>query len=300
MTTKKITLRAYKIENEDLDMGYTPLFSLLRKKLPSTDKGGIARDRCVPRGEAEDLISNFRNMPNYFFGELMRISKADDLLDPLVLESPIIDYKSIVGNIVHEEKACKCHFYFALNNNYLILVSKDSTHIKLLEHYLNTYLQYDRGNNVFKFVLHTKPIKAIRAGEIKQISFKPVNKTSSRPTKETTQKITMSLVDTIIGYMSSVIPSAKEVVNENFVEATLSVKFADKKAQSKEANDFLSAILTPMEDFDNITIECKNGEVYQGSQLLDQRIVEIEVMEKGTLNENQLAEECKHFLNELQ
>ena len=68
-----------------------------------------------------------------------------------------------------------------------------------------------------------------------------MNKTSSRPTKETTQKITMSLVDTIISYMSSVIPSAKEVVNENFVEATLSVKFADKKAQSKEANDFLSA-----------------------------------------------------------
>lgn len=294
---RNLTIRVYRIVNED-PMWQKSLRECLKEKLPDIDRAGTAKERCVKIGKAEDLISNFRNMPRFFFGELLRIADPDKLIDPSFLEShSTISYEKLDNNH-SKNKACVQHFYFALNTQYLLIASKDADHAKILESYMNEFLKYERQNSVFRFNLHTKDVDNLTAGDIKRITFKSGCKDKTKQKKELPYKTTKSILKSLFDIFN-MSPNFDKIIEDHFFDITLSVNFASGHMERKNANDFLSTVLTPMAEYDNIVIETKGGDKIQGDKLICQKTFEVKTSDKGIIEENDLVDICHQFLKEL-
>jgi len=302
--TKGVKLRAFKIENNDINRRDSGLLPLLSGKLNSS----IVKDRRMrlnqddPKKE-EDLICDYdTSRPEFVSGAVLRIMASSDIpnIPDSLFDEPKIVIKDLDSLGVDESSIYKDHYYFLLNNNILI-VGLFSATITRFQTYINWLTASDRGDMLYEFTPLTKGYDSIRIDELRSIRVQDPNTTprDNGDGELGSKKIANLSKD----YLSSLFKDVRDLGDiqlDKIVSAELFIKFKKPKEMSKdEYQRVLGAYMKPISDTDNVAFIPKKGRPIRGSEILREKTVNIEVVSSGKLSEPQLLQEMERFLSEI-
>lgn len=121
--SKKITLRAFRIENPSLTDTHSHILGLLQEVLEERRTAAQRRMTLNTEDPDRDLLANYAWAQNnaYMFGMMLRVMPADNggTLNEDLFEQPTITLAQVnAGN--PGQSQYKDHFYFALNTPFLL------------------------------------------------------------------------------------------------------------------------------------------------------------------------------------
>ena len=119
----KIKLRAFRIENPTLTEPHSGILALLQQVLTDSSTAQQRRMKLNEDDSDEDLLSYFAWQQNssYLFGMMLRIIPAANggvINSELFAQQTITIAEVNAGN--PDQSQYKDHYYFAINNNYLV------------------------------------------------------------------------------------------------------------------------------------------------------------------------------------
>lgn len=300
--TKKITLRAFEIQSNS-PTKEADLFKLINEALPNDS---IAETRLMDLGNEQDsdkdFLADFYKKKTYMFGIMMRIAPTKDV--PEINSELFKKTKITLSDLTSSDKQssiCKDSYFFALNNDYLVVTLNKSITIKRFETYINWLLEQQRDEHYFLF----PPIVDLdrkTLNNIKRIVYSdPESKTVQSSHREMSDfsifEITKDFFKCICGTQENL----RELIDKEIIKAELVVKFKRPKSMSQEEYaKALSATLKPISDLDNIQITTKDGGSIKGQNLLKIKTVNIDLQsDNKQINQPQLEQEMAKFLTEL-
>ena len=310
-STKNITLRAFKIENDNLTTPHSGILSLLQTALANKV---MTVDRLMPLNAEEpdrDLLANFTWATNntYMFGMMLRIIPADRggvIDDVLFSEKETITITDInTGN--SNQSQYKSHYYFAIDNNYVITSLPGNQNIYRLQTYINWLLQDVRGDRMFHLTELTKLPEGLSLRQIKSIQFTRDNRLSATPTdsSESTSISTkiMHITDDLLRYIMDDTNSLDDIRSNQLVEARLFLKIKKSKPRMMEQEEFqrvMGSVVTNIANDENLLIKTRDGNKYTGDTIKVKKQVIIEQTEANRIVEEQLKQEMESFLREIE
>lgn len=306
---KPITLRAFVIENKSLTQSSSDLFLLLSDKLNNT----VVDDRRMiinpddPRQE-QDLISDFIERGSAsLFSTMLRIEPNSDVLN--IPASMLQQEKINISDLKTVQEGLpnlyKDHYYFLLNENYLITTLKRPTTIMRLQVYINWLLDAEREDNLYEFTpkIVTQDIALNQLQSIKVQDYKtiPINTSDEKNVKSANKKISPELLDKVLELINiKDIKGVDKYMLERVISAELFIKFKKvKEFTNEEYQKKLGALMKPISDTDNITYHLKGGGTIKGSDIEKTKKVEIETTDSNFISENQLIQAMEKFAKEL-
>lgn len=254
------------------------------------------------------MLSNFewRHNNSNLFGMMMRIIPAES---GGVIDSDLFERNKIAITDVDagspDQKQYKDHFYFALNNEYLVTNLAGNINIMRLQTYLNWLLVNVRGERIFQFTELTKLPDGVAFSNIEQIEFVGGGHVVSAPTtsQEPSTVTTMlhSISDALLSQIVNDTASLEEIRNSQVIEAKLflRVKKKPKEMAQDEYQRVMGAIATNISNDDGIVLRTKDGNKYTGEAIKVKKEVEIERTTGNRIVEEQLKQEMEVFLSEL-
>lgn len=245
-STKNITLRAFKIENDNLTTPHSGILSLLETALANKV---MTVDRLMLLNTEEpdrDLLANFTWATNntYMFGMMLRIIPADRggvIDDVLFSEKKTITITDInTGN--SNQSQYKSHYYFAIDNNHVITSLPGNQNIYRLQTYINWLLRNVRGNKMFHLTELTKLPEGFSLRQIKSIQFTRDNRLSVTPTdsSESTSISTkiMNITNDLLRHIMDDTNNLDDIRSNQLVEASLLLKIKKNKPKRMEQEEF--------------------------------------------------------------
>jgi hypothetical protein len=306
--SKDVKLRAFRIENSDMSKPNSGLLNMLLNKL----SGSIVQDRRMLLNEddphkEEDLISYYDDkLTHLFFGTLLRISSADgipniteDLLHQKEITINDLDNINIKSTILY-----KSHYYFALNNDFLVTNLSFPKKINNLQTYINHLLRDVRGTTLYQFTPMISEPPSTKLSDLKSIKLQDStiaipNENKKKDDSQSFTKKFSNLKKELINKFLNDVEFADDLVNKNIVSADLFLKFAKPKEMTKaDYEKFMGAVLKPIDD-DSVTFITKKDQKIKARDFIKQKIVEIEATESGKISEPRLSEAMEEYLNEL-
>jgi len=307
---KNLKLRAFEIQNNELSQSNSGLLSILSQKL----RGSVAQNRRMrlnvddPKNE-EDLVSDYDVKENYLvLGVVLRIMPSDDVPN---IPDELFDQEKIEMNeldTIHTQSSniYKEHYYFMLNNRYLITTLSSNKPITRFQTYINWLLDKERGTKLFEFTPIIKPAPEVRLGDLKEIKISDTsirtvsNGGVNNSNDDFVQKI-KNLGKEAISFFLNDTQNFSEIELEQIVSAELLIKFAKPKKKDEEnLKRSLSALLKPISETDNVVFRPKKGPAIKGCDLLWTKSVEIDTTETNKISEPQLFQEMEKVLSELE
>jgi hypothetical protein len=294
-------LRAFRIENNEITQSNSGLLSNLANKL----NGSKAENRRMQLNaedikREEDLISDFNvKEQNFVSGVILRITHAEDVPN---IPDEFLQHEKISINELDTIEAgnsiiYKDHYYFLLNNDFIVTNLQANLPIKRLQVYLNWLLEKERGIALYEFTPMVVPQKETKLSDINKITVKD---TTVNTNKQDTghKKFALSL-DLLIDLIKDV-SSLDQIIENNIVSAELLIKFTKPRKMSEEDyQKIMGAYMKPISETDDISFSTKKHGTIKGSDILKTKIVDIELTETNKINEPQLYQEMERFLNEL-
>ncbi len=306
---KKLTLRAFRIENPDLTNPHSGILGLLQQVLTPESTAAGRRMPLNAEDPDRDLLANFTWATNntYMFGMMLRIIPADNggVLDESLFERPTITMADVnAGNA--EQSQYKDHFYFAINNNYVVTSLSGNLNIDRLQTYINWLLREVRGERLFLFTELTKMPEGVPYNQISDIQFVGGGNTiSSVPTENGSSTISTSLgnitnevLEKLFGQDTE---NLEKIRSNQLVEARLFIKLKRKPREmaQDEFQRVMGAIATNITNDSGIVVRTKDGNKYTGAEIKIKKPVSIECIESNRIVEEQLKQEMELFLNEI-
>ena len=297
--SKKIYLRAFKIENSDITRSSLDVKELLEAKLGST----MVSDRRMTlnsNDNEEDLICDYHVSNNFVFAAILRIKPSGEM--PNIPDALFNDNKFLISELdeleVESSIVYKDHYYFLMNNEFLITNLPRTTTIARLQTYINYILEEERESTIYEFTPLIKQSPQYRLQDLKTVKIQDpaINVLDGDEGGSETRSLSLW---SVMDLLSSVrgIDSHKL---DQIVSAELTLKF--KKPRDMSANDYqriIGAQLKPLSDAENVTFVPKVGSPVKGSEIMVTKNVEIEQIESGKLSEQHLRQEMELFLREL-
>lgn len=326
---KTVKLRAFKIENHDISKSSSPAKQQVLAKLTSTT---TVKERCMilnsddPKKE-QDLISYYQtsDTSGSVFCNMMRVTPSEGVekIPDLLFEKPSFTMNDLQNANIDTSVVCKNHFYFCMNDKFLVTNLPLNKTISSLQ----TYVCWLANNELIEFtpmivknkqtqlkdlelmsIKDQSPIKNMdNVSEEEEHSENDENKatgTSVATTEEKNTKISLSatVIDAIKSIIPSSIPNFKEIVDKQIVSAELLIKF--NKPRDMDEEDYariLGATLKPVSDLDNIVFKRKDGRRdVKGKDLLKIKNVLIDVTESGKLVDQKVFQEMSKYLIEIE
>lgn len=256
-----------------------------------------------------DLLANFSWATNntYMFGMMLRIIPADNggVLDESLFERPTITMADVnAGNA--EQSQYKDHFYFAINNNYVVTSLSGNLNIDRLQTYINWLLREVRGERLFLFTELTKMPEGVPYNQISDIQFVGGGNTiSSVPTENESSTISTSLGNITNEVLEKLFgrdtENLEKIRSNQLVEARLFIKLKRKPREmaQDEFQRVMGAIATNITNDSGIVVRTKDGNKYTGAEIKIKKPVSIECIESNRIVEEQLKQEMELFLNEI-
>lgn len=306
---KKLTLRAFRIENPDLTNPHSGILGLLQQVLTTESTAACRRMPLNAEDPDRDLLANFTWATNntYMFGMMLRIIPADNggVLDESLFNRPTITMADVnAGNA--EQSQYKGHFYFAINNNYVVTSLSGNLNIDRLQTYINWLLREVRGERLFQFTELTKMPEGVPYNQISDIQFVGGGNTiSSVPTQNESSTISTSLgnitnevLEKLFGQDTE---NLEKIRSNQLVEARLFIKLKRKPREmaQDEFQRVMGAIATNITNDSGIVVRTKDGNKYTGAEIKIKKPVSIECIESNRIVEEQLKQEMELFLNEI-
>ena len=307
-SNKNVKLRAFKIENSTISEPHSSILSCLEQILTSTSKAGDRRLQLNEQDEDCDLLSNFewRHNNGNLFGMMMRIIPAEN---GGLIASDLFEHNTIAITDVDSggsgQTQYKDHFYFALNNEYLVTNLAGNVNITRLQTYLNWLLVDVRGERIFQFTELTKLPEGVPLSKIERIEFVGGGNVVSAPTTSqepgTVTALLHNLSDAVLSQIVNDTASLEEIRNSQVIEAKLFLK-VKKKPKEMAMEDYrrvMGAIATNISNDDGIVLKTKDGNKYTGEAIKVKKEVEVERTTGNRIVEEQLKQEMELFLTEL-
>ena len=306
---KKLKLRAFRIENPNLTESHSGILELLQQALTSKP---IVSQRRMPLNAEDpdrDLLANFIWATNntYIFGMMLRIIPADNggVLDEELFNRSTITMADInAGN--SNQNQYKDHFYFALNNNYLVTSLSGNTNISRLQTYINWLLEDVRGERQFQLIELTKLPDGVPLNQIESIKLVggeanvPRNPTENASISFSTNL--ENLKDSIVEFlMGSDRINFERIRANQIIEATLSL-ILQRKPRDLAQDMYqrtMEAVVTNVSNDNGIIINTKDGNRYTGEAVRIKKAVSIECIATNRIVEEQLRQEMELFLREV-
>lgn len=305
---KKIILRAFRIENSSFSESHSGILSCLERLLTSTSTAGTRRLLLNEQDEDCDLLANFewRHNNSNLFGMMMRIIPAEN---GGLIASNLFEHNTIaitdVDTGISGQSQYKDHFYFALNNEYLVTNLAGNINITRLQTYLNWLLVDVRGERIFQFTELTKLPDGVSFSNIDRIEFVGGGNVVSAPTTSqepiAVTRLLHNLSDAVLSQIVNDTASLDEIRNSQVIEATLylRVKKKPKDMAQDEYQRVMGAIATNISNDDGIVLKTKDGNKYTGEAIKVKKEVEVERTTSNRIVEEQLKQEMELFLTEL-
>lgn len=306
---KKLTLRAFRIENPDLTNPHSGILGLLQQVLTPESTAAGRRMPLNAEDPDRDLLANFTWATNntYMFGMMLRIIPADNggVLDESLFDRPTITMADVnAGNA--EQSQYKDHYYFAINNYYVVTSLSGNLNIDRLQTYINWLLREVRGERLFQFTELTKMPEGVPYNQISDIQFVGGGNTiSSVPTQNESSTISTSLgnitnevLEKLFGQDTE---NLEKIRSNQLVEARLFIKLKRKPREmaQDEFQRVMGAIATNITNDSGIVVRTKDGNKYTGAEIKIKKPVSIECIESNRIVEEQLKQEMELFLNEI-
>lgn len=309
---KNIRLRAFSLVNTDLKHNKTNLLSLLCCKL----KDSVMNDRRMlinpndPQRE-EDLIANFdiHNNGNeciMVVGTMLRIASVDDIpnITDDILNKEKVDIETLESIESDSKVIYKSHYYFAVNNEYLVVTLPSNRTINAYQTYINEYLKDVREDLLYEFTPLLTKTEKVKFDDVKSIKIGskdyPIGGNSNKET-DTSPICVKKIKNVARDILKDLIQEnkdLKQILDDEIVSAELVLKISKRKNKAKEQEKALSAFLKPISDTDGIELTTKNGKV-TAANILKTKLVSIDLTESKHISEKQLFQEMEKFLNEL-
>lgn len=307
--SKKLTLRAFRIENPNLTEAHSHILGLLQQVLTENSTAAQRRMPLNAEDPDRDLLANFVWATNnaYMFGMMLRIIPADSggMLSEEMFNKRTITMADVnAGN--PEQSQYKDHFYFALNNNYLVTNLAGNINIGRLQTYINWLLEGVRGERLFQLTELTKLPDGVPLNQIKDIQFVGGGTTvAAAPTENepstlstTLSNISDSVLEMLMGHDSANLDKLRA---NQLVEARLFLKLKGKPREmaQEEFQRVMGAIATNITNDSGIVVRTKDGNNYIGEAVKIKKPVTVECIAANRIVEEQLKQEMELFLNEV-
>lgn len=302
-----IKLRAFEITNTDINKMHSDVKDKLKsflKNSKTVNERRMLLNTEDPQKE-EDFISNFSKdnlLMDVIFCTMLRVAFGNNVqhINTHLFEKPNFTIEELNNSTLDTDAIYKNHYYFALNNNYLVTNLQGNITITRLQTYLNWLL-----NDLYEIspLLAEEIVPSI--SDIKDIVVKD---TSIYPTKESensTQRSSFDLGKIALNLIkNALIDSDKlsDIELEQMISARLVIEFKKpKKSDSESLKKAYSALLKPVSDLDNFEFVTRdNKKIIKGKQILRIKEVSIETTDSGLLNEAQLSQEMIRFIRDLE
>lgn len=303
-STRKFKLRAFQIENTSLKSNSSDVLRLLNQKL----KSSILQDRRLilnpnDPGKEEDLICNYLiPKEKYVFGTMLRIRSSENLVDipnnsfkESTIEIESLDYLELESDMIYHS-----HYYFLLDDDYLITTLRGNITIKRLQTYINWILEDLREDIFYEFtpLITTQP--DFNLSELRSVKFidPAINDDITGVEKSYIEKKNLPLK-----WLKKILNDVKSldtIALSEIISAELVFKFVKPTSMNKkDYQRALSAQLKPVSDTDNVIYYPKKGRPVKGDDLLRVKEVEIDTTESAKISEEDLRQEMEKFLIEL-
>lgn len=240
------------------------------------------------------------------FGLMLRIIPADNggVISEELFSQPTITMAQV--NAGHPDQSqYKDHFYFALNNNYLVTSLAGNINIDRLQTYINWLLEGVRGERLFQFTELTKLPDGVQLSQIKDIQFVGGgNVVAATPTENepTTFSARLGgLTDDLLGQLIGDASSLAEIRSNQLIEARLFLKLKSKpREMAQEAfQRVMGAIATNITNDSGLVVRTKDGNKFTGAAVKVKKPVSVECVEANRIVEEQLKQEMELFLSEV-
>lgn len=304
---KKITLRAFKIANPSVTSPDSGILELLEQRLTPELTSGERRMLLNVDEPDSELLANYAWSANksYLFGMMLRVIPADNggMIHENLFSQQMITMAQVDSGSSADSQY-KDHFYFALDNNYLVTTLPGNVNISRLQTYMNWLLESLRDTHLFEFIELTKIPDGIPLSQIKDIQFIGGGTvTTTRPT-ESEQNYSFSLKNIEESILKSVISdtaSLDSILENRLIEARLllKVKGKPKEMAKEEFQRVMGAIATNVTNDSGLVLRIKDGNKYTGAEIKIKKTITVECIEKNRIVEEQLKQEMEKFLSEI-
>lgn len=304
---KTVKLRAFSIANYEMGKKDSGLMEMLSDAL----SGSVANNRRMRLNEddpqkEEDLISDFTVKGKiHLCGAILRIASSGDIpnIPDNYLEKEKITITDLDTLEIGASTIYKTHYYFLLNNNYMITTLQGNISIKRFQTYINWLLEDVRGDQMFEFTPCVTNTPKAKLSELKNIIFKNNNiQTDFKPiNQEGVIKSNISKAgEAVIKLFINDTAKLEELKEAQIISAELLIKFSRPAKMSKEDYEKkMGAYLKPFADTEDVVFTTKRGDKVTGAEILRTKSVEIELTDSLKISEPQLYQEMEKFLKEV-
>lgn len=241
------------------------------------------------------------------FGMMLRVMPADNggTLNEDLFEQPTITLAQVnAGN--PGQSQYKDHFYFALNNAFLVTNLAGNMNIDRLQTYLNWLLQTVRGGRLFQFTELTKLPEGVPLSDIKDIQFvSGGNAVSATPTETGQTTIATRLSNVANGIFEQLLGNdtvnLERIRNNQLIEAklVLRIKGKSKDIASEEYKRVMGALATNITNDSGIVVHTKTGNKFTGEAIKVKKSVVVECVAANRIVEEHLKQQMEQFLTEV-
>ena len=303
--TKKITLYAYVIENENVSRPYSDFAEKIHAKLGTTT---TIRQRCYEVNsetkEIDVLSQSARFAGNRVYGALMRVIPSKEMpgLPENYLDKNEISFSDLEGAGENTGKmSCKDLFYFILDNKHVV-TTMPVTRISRFRAFVNNYLGTNHTGNPYKFsIMITRP-ENIKLQELTKIEFSGVSRAiEPEAEQESIGTHVMGVAATVLRKLLGE-TDINPLLDKNILSANLVVKFTEKGRKWMSDDDVkraLSAVVTNLSDNDDVKFSTKDNKHIKAGETIMSHTIDVDIADNGLLNETDLRNQMLDYLNEI-
>ncbi|SMP09051.1 hypothetical protein [Chryseobacterium profundimaris] len=299
--TKTVYLRAFRIENSDISQRTVNVKELLEAKMESTTVD--ARRMLLNNNDnEEDLICDYELSNHFVFAAILRIKPRGDV--PNIPDNLFNDNRFLISELdeleIDSSLVYKDHYYFFMNNEYLVTNLSRNTNITRLQTYINHLLEDERDGTLYEFTPLIQEAPEYKLKDLEKIKIQDPNINIIEDSADGEESQTRSLS---LSMLTDLLSSVRDIDShrlDQVVSAELLLKF--KKPRDMSSDDYqrvLGAYMKPISDTENVTFYPKKGSPVKGSDILTTKQVDIDLTQSGKLSEQHLKQEMERFLREL-
>ena len=299
--TKNIKLRAFSIspQTPKVTSPSPSIVDLAINKLSNT----VAKDRVLILNKDDpnkhsDTLPYFDVRNRTLLGVIMKISQNDNVQ---VIANTLMNQKKfsvgqLKSNNIDDNKVYLSHYYFAMNDKFLVTNLSMNTTIRGFQAYINWFIK----EQLFEFTPMVINAPDLKMEDLRQLTIADpmVNKTNDEVKKKWIDL--KGVKDYILKAVLKDVKDLDEVEMGRVISARLLLKFIKPKDMTVEDyKKIMGFYLKPISDLENVVFTNKNKQKFSADKLLRTENVHIDVDENGFISEPQLWDAMTGFLAKL-
>lgn len=308
---KKINARVFsinKINNKATEPTNDNILPIAKKALEKKPAAGDRRMTLNKQDSDEDLLASFEwgADNSYLFGLMMRLVPENNTgtLSQNLFKNKKISLQDICVNGNSKDSICTWHYYFMMNNNFMITNLSGQRSPDVFKTYFNWLTTDFRGSQLISFEpkivtpkdVKISDLKKIEIGDQAQISVN-LNDGYSIGTK--IKDVSKTVLLTLMG--DNAIDSIEDIDISDLISAKLilSVRKKPSKISEKDFHKIMGSIIAPISNDEDITIYGDKNKKLSGSDIKMTKTFDIEETINGNLNEEQLKQKFEELIYSL-